>query len=155
MTENELTSAAAAARQREQDRRAQYLQDQQRRRDLQLQEQRAERIAAMRSALHTTFGVDIERELGGSYTVVGDLNLMDGVYDMQVADVALRIRQVRDDMAEQWVCEVVASGMRASVDAIPDLVEVNRDRLLLALHGLYYRGDTSAGAFQRSVGGDE
>lgn len=152
MTENELTRAAADARQREQDRRAQYLQDQQRRRDLQLQEQRAQRIAAMRSALHTSFGADIERELGGSYAVVGELHLMDGAYDIQVADVTLRIRQMRDDIAEQWVCEVVASGTRASVDAVPDLVEVNRDRLLLALHALYCRCDTSDGTLQRSVG---
>jgi hypothetical protein len=153
MTENELRHAAAAAGQREQDRRAQYLQDQQRRREHQLQEQRAERIATLRSALLATFGPGMEHELGGSYTVVGDEILMDVVYEVLVGDVVLRLRQVREDGTEQWVCEGGARGTRAAVDTVPERVEVNRDRLLLALHAVYSGSEGAAGGTQRAVGG--
>ncbi len=108
MTENELRRAAAAAAQRKQDRHAQYLQDHQRRRDQYVEEQRTARIAALRSALQTTFGADLEQALGGRYTLVGDEILMDAMYDVPVGDVVLRVRQVRDEVMEQWVCEAVA-----------------------------------------------
>ncbi len=152
MTENELRRAAAAAEQREQHRRAQYLVDQQRRREEQVHAQRMERIAALRSAVHATFGADLEHALGGSYTVVGDPILMDGVYEVAVGDVVLRLRQVRDDEMEQWVCEAGARGTRAVVDVVPELVEVNRDRLLLALAAVYGEAEGSVGAPQRVVG---
>ncbi len=152
MTENELIYAAAAAQQREQDRRAQYLQDQQRRREHQLQEQRAERIATLRNALHATFGAELEHELGGSYTVVGDPILMDAVYEVPVGNVVLRLRQVREDLIEHWVCEAVARGTRTAVEVVPELLEVNRDRLLLALHAVYRAAEGTAGSIQRVVG---
>ncbi len=150
MTENELRRAAAAAGQREQDRRAQFLQDQQRRREHQLQEQRAERITTLRNALHATFGTDLEHELGGIYTVVGDEILMDAVYEVPVGEVVLRLWQVREDGTEQWVCEAGTRGTRTVVDTVPERVEVNRDRLLLALHAVY---SGSEGGLQRAVGG--
>jgi hypothetical protein len=154
MTENELRRAAAAAAQREQDRHAQYLQDHQRRRDQYVQEQRDQRIATLRSALHATFGAELEGDLGGSYGVLGDLCLMDAVYDVRVADVALRIRQVRDEVMEQWVCEAVACGTWAVVQIVPERVEVNRDRLLLALHAVYGGSDVSSEGMQRGWGMD-
>ncbi len=153
MTEYELRRAAAAARQREQDRHAQYLHDQQRRREHQLQEQRAERIAALRSALHTTFGPELERDLGGSYGVVGDEILMDAVYVVLVENVVLRLRQVHDEGYALWVCEAVAGGTRRPVKTVPDRVAVNRDRLLLALDAVYHALDASTSTAQRSVGG--
>ncbi len=149
MTEHELRQAAAAAQQREQDRREQYLRDHQRHRDAQRQALRRERITALRTALHTTFGADIEQALGGRFTVVGDEVLMDVVYEVPVGDVVLRLRQVRDEEAEPWVCEAVAGGTRVPVQAVPDQVEVNRDRLLLALDAVYDR----VGERQRTVGG--
>jgi hypothetical protein len=151
MTEYELRRAAAAAEQREQDRHAQYRADQQRRREEQFQAQRAERLATLRSALYTTFGATIEHELGGSYTVVGDPILMDVVYEVPVGDVVLRLRQVRDEGAEPWVCEAVARGTRVPVQVVPDQVEVNRDRLLLALAAVY--GGAARSAEGRQMGG--
>ncbi len=150
MTEYELRRAAAAAEQREQDRRAQYRHDHQRRREHQLQAQREQRIAALRRALHATFGVELERDLGGSYGVVGDDILMDAVYDVPVADVVLRIRQVRDEVMEPWVCEAVAGGTRVPLHTVPAWVEVNRDRLLLALAAVYH--DAAGASGERAVG---
>jgi hypothetical protein len=57
---------------------------------------------------------------------------MDAVYVVPVGDVVLRIRQVRDEMLEQWMCEAVVCGTRLPVKVIPERVAVNRDRLLLA-----------------------
>ena len=148
MTEHELRRAAAAARQREQERQAQYLHDQQQRRDQYVQEQREQRIAALRSALHATFGAELEHDLGGSYEIVGDVILMAAVYDVCVAGVALRIQQVRDDVSEQWVCEAVAGGTQVPMKVIPEQVEVNRDRLLLALHAVYGGAEGSGGEQQ-------
>jgi hypothetical protein len=152
MTEHELRQAAAAER-REQDRQAQYLRDHQRRRDHHLHAQREQRIAALRSALHVTFGPELEGDLHGSYGALGDLCRMDAVYDVVVADVTLRIRHVQDDVLEEWGCEAVACGTRAVVAVVPGLVEVNRDRLLLALDAVYRALDASTGSAQRSVGG--
>jgi len=153
MNEYELRRAAAAAEQREQDRHAQYLQDQQRRRDHQLQAQREQRIAALRNALHATFGAELERDLHGSYGALGDLCRMDAVYDVVVADMVLRIRQVRDHVDEQWVCERVVGSIRVPVKVIPEQVAVNRDRLLLALHALYARPMLADTPLQRAVDG--
>jgi hypothetical protein len=150
MTEYELRRAAAAAEQREQDRREQHLRDHQRRRDEQRQALRRERITALRTALHTTFGADIEQALGGRFTVVGDEVLMDVVYEVPVGDVVLRLRQVRDEEAELWVCEAVAGGTRVPVKTVPDRVAVNRDRLLLALHTVYGSTARSAGGRERA-----
>ncbi len=152
MTEHELRRAAAAAEQREQDRHAKYLQDQQRRRDHEFQAQCAQRTADVRSAVQMTFGPELERALGGRYHIVGDRCLMDAVYDVLVADVVLRLRHVRDEVHEPWVCEAVASGTRVPVKVIPDRAEVNRDRLLLALHTAYSGAAGSAGGPQRVVG---
>jgi hypothetical protein len=149
MTEHELRRAAAAAAQREQDRREHYLRDHQRRRDEQLQAQRAERITALRTALHTTFGADIEQALGGRATIVGDDILMEAAYEVVVGDVVLRIRQVREEDGEPWVCEGGTPGTRAMIDPVGEWVAVNRDRLLLALAAVY----DSARERQRTVGG--
>jgi hypothetical protein len=153
MTENELRRAAAAAKQREQDRHTQYLQDQQRRRDQYVEEQRTARIATLRSALQATFGADMEHALGGSYTLVGDEILMDAVYEVRVGDVVLRVRQVREDGTEHWVCEAVARGTRAVVEVVPERVEVNRDRLLLALAAVYGGSEGFTQDQQWAVGG--
>ena len=67
-----------------------------------------------------------------------------------VGDVVLRVRQVQDEVMEQWVCEAVARGARAVVDVVPERVEVNRDRLLLVLHAVYDHPAGSTG--QRAVG---
>ncbi len=64
-----------------------------------------------------------------------------------IYEVVLRLRHVRDEVAEQWACEAVARGTRAAVDTVAERVEVNRDRLLLALHAVYEDSE-------RSVGGD-
>jgi hypothetical protein len=153
MTERELRRAAAAAGQREQDRRVQYLRDHHRRRAQHIQAERAERIATLRCALHATFGVELEHALGGSYVVVGDEVLMEAVYEVPVGDVVLRIRQVRDDVDEQWMCAAVAGGTPVPVHVVPDWVAVNRDRLLLALDAVYRGAEGSARLRQRSVGG--
>ncbi len=150
MTEYELRRAAAAAEQREQDRREQHRRDHQRRRDAQRQALRLERITALRTALHTTFGADIEQALGGRFTVVGDEVLMDVVYEVPVGDVVLCIRQVRDEEAEPWVCEAVAGGTRVPLHTVPAWVEVNRDRLLLALAAVYH--DAAGASGERAVG---
>jgi len=153
MTEYELRRAAAAAEQREQDRQAQERRDYQRWRDAQRQAQRAERLGTLRSALHTTFGTDIEQTLGGRSTLVGDDILMEAVYEVPIGDVVLRIRQVRDDVSEQWMCGAVAGGTPVPVKVIPERVEVNRDRLLLALDAVYRGSEGSAKLRQRSDGG--
>ena len=153
MTEYELRRAAAAAEQREQDRREQHRCDHQRRRDAQRQALRLERITALRTALHATFGADIEQALGGRSTVVGDEILMDVVYEVPVGDDVLRIRHVRDEVAEDWVCEGGTTGTRAVVATVGEWVEVNRDRLLLALAAVYRGSEGSARLSQRSVGG--
>ncbi len=152
MTEHELRRAATAAEQREQDRQAQYLRDQQRQRDHAFQVQCQQRTADVRSAVQATFGPELEHDLGGRYHIVGDRCLMDVVYDVLVADVALRIRQVRDEVHEPWVCEAVASGTQVPVKTVPDRVEVNRDRLLLALHTVYASTAGSAGSRERAGG---
>jgi hypothetical protein len=149
MTEYELRRAAAAAEQREQDRREQHLRDHQRRRDEQRQALRLERITALRTALHATFGADIEQALGGRVTVVGDEILMEAVYEVPVGDAVLRIRQVRDEVVEDWVCEGGPPGTRAVVATVEAGVAVNRDRLLLALAAVY--GSTEEQ--RRTVGG--
>ncbi len=149
MTEYELRRAAAAAEQREQDRREQHLRDHQRRRDEQRQALRLERITALRTALHATFGADIEQALGGRVTVVGDEILMEAVYEVPVGDAVLRIRQVRDEVVEDWVCEGGTPGTRAVVATVEAGVAVNRDRLLLALAAVY--GSTEEQ--RRTVGG--
>ena len=101
---------------------------------------------------YTTFGAELERVLGGHYTVEGDPILMDAVYVVPVGDVVLRVRQVRNEVTEEWVCEVVARGTRAAVEVVPEQVEVNRDRLLLALHAVYRGPAGAAESIQRAVG---
>jgi hypothetical protein len=153
MTEYELRRAATAAAQREADRHAQYLADQHRRREEQLHAQRRERMAALQQALHTTFGAAIEHELGGRHMLVGDDILMDAVYEVAVGDVVLRLRHVRDEVHEPWVCEAVVGGTRVPIKTVPDRADVNRDRLLLALHAVYGGSDVSTERMQRAVGG--
>ncbi len=74
---------------------------------------------------------------------------MEAVYEVPIGDAVLRIRQVRDDVSEQWMCGAMASGPQMPVKVIPERVEVNRDRLLLALHAVY----RNAGEWERVVGG--
>ncbi len=77
---------------------------------------------------------------------------MDAVYVVPVGDVVLRIRQVRDEMLEQWMCEAVVCGTRLPVQVIPERVAVNRDRLLLALDAVYGGAEGATGGRQRVVG---
>ena len=76
---------------------------------------------------------------------------MDAVYVVPVGDVVLRIRQVRDEMLEQWMCEAVVCGTRLPVQVIPERVAVNRDRLLLALDAVYGGAAGATGGRQRAV----